>query len=126
MRPILILLLLSLTGCSSLKSKVFNEVQYGDPQQKVITKLGEPDSFNGQSLIYRSKKHICEIGIENNNVVSTSCEDNPSYVSGWQVFGHVLSGMGDGLSHAQTTPWHNTSVNCLTNTNGYSSLTSCN
>lgn len=81
MRILLCLIVLSLSGCATLKDKVFTQIHDGDSQESVLGKLGNPESFTktsqGMLLTYTKGREICDISLEAKGVVSTSCKKTP-------------------------------------------------
>lgn len=127
MRPLLLLLLL--TGCASMHSKI-EEIKPTDSEPEILSRLGRPDESSMQgdktSYVYSGGGDVCTISFIEEKVSATSCHQDPNHVSGWHRFGVFLSGFGGGLQRAgQSIPPPPQSQSCYTSVIGNQAYTNC-
>lgn len=112
-----------LTGCTSLPTKIQDNVNYGDSKEQVIEALGKPQTFSGdiftQKLTYIQRANTCRIELSMGKVQSISCEATQGYVNPAAA---LLSGMGGGLQQSNRSE----PTTCMTSCGGYLCNTSCN
>ena len=127
--------LLFLAGCAShpIKNDVFEKIHQGDSADSVRNLLGPPDSYEpvpnvvgGNWWIYSRRGDYCYFGIQNNQVQSLACQDNPNYHNAAQVLAlAIASGADAGKNAIQQQQQQNRSVSCTTNQVGNTAYTNC-
>ncbi len=126
------LIMISISGCASLKTQVFNDIHEGDSKDHVISLLGEPQYFqkdpaSGLTVYsYRKRSDLCSIALINNKVSGTSCEKISGYVSPAAA---MLSGMGKSLQDGSRRPaqqFRTTPTTCTSSAIGDQVYTNCN
>lgn len=108
-----LILLVALSGCGSLHTKVSENVHIGDSEAAVVASLGDPygaqHGLYSTKLVYQRKADVCTITLDSDQVVDFECHVDEELraqrkMLAWQAF----SGMS-----AASRPVH-----CLT-TGGY-------
>ena len=107
-----ILVLLVLTGCASLREKS-QKIQEGDPEQKLIDVLGMPDSvkksnriLGGSAYYYSSGDTHCGFTVFDREVKHVSCREVAHQSSGWENVARGMAAAGQSLnaSMVQSNP----------------------
>lgn len=98
-----VVVLVLFTGCTSLRSKIRQNISVGSSREHVTEKLGEPRGFSSQSATYTGGGDICTINFSSSQTVTdVACDVDPNYVN---PLAAGLKGMADGMNqHRQNNP----------------------